>query len=353
MKQKVLVAMSGGVDSSVAAYLLKEQGYEIAGVTMCFGLPSGDSRKPACCGAEAIQDARRVCDLLNMSHVSLDFSDELEKYVIKNFVEAYLRGMTPNPCVECNRYLKFQILLDKARSLGFDYLATGHYAELISEAGNPLIKKPRDLAKDQTYFLYGIPRQNLQNVLFPLGSHLKTEVREIARKAKLPVAEKPQSQDICFVTNRDYESLVRNRIGNSIRPGPVVNLEGEKLGEHQGITGYTIGQRERLGIQSTEPRYVIRIDAKENKIVVGKKEDLLCHEFTVTQLNWLIDNVPENLAVKIRSGHSATPCRVKISGDQTTVYLEKPQEAVTPGQSAVFYHGDILAGGGIIQGVLN
>jgi len=272
MKKKALVAMSGGVDSSVAALLLKQNGYDVVGITMCLGVAEGsDSEAARCCGASAIEDARRVCGRLGISHYVLDYSAHLDEKVIRKFVAEYRRGRTPNPCIDCNRYLKFGNLLAVAHSTGFDFLATGHYAEIGREGEEYFLKRPRDRVKDQTYFLYPIVREDLPSILFPLAPFTKEEVRSMAQTAGLPVAEKAESQDICFVTQKSYRNFVQEK-GLEGKPGLIVDMEGKRLGEHKGLPFYTIGQRSGLGISSPFPLYVVSLDVSTNIVVVGEKK---------------------------------------------------------------------------------
>jgi tRNA-specific 2-thiouridylase len=345
--KKVLVAMSGGVDSSVAAYLLKEQGYEIAGVTMCLGVKREDAA--ACCGAEAINDARRVCDVIGIGHYVLDFSKEFDKDVVGYFIDEYAKGRTPNPCVNCNKYLKFGQLLAYAKSLGFDYLATGHYAKIISASGGNdfVLKKPKDRKKDQTYFLYCIKKEDLGKIIFPLADYTKEEVRAIAKKAKLSVAEKKESQDICFIPEGDYAAYLRYKI--KLVPGDIVNLNGKVMGKHKGVVAYTIGQRQGLGISHKTPLYVIGIDVKNNRVVVGGKQDLLSSGLIADNVNLLVDRLPTAAAAKIRYSFKETMC--DVFGENGIIKINFPhyQEAVTPGQSVVLYDGDIVLGGGVIR----
>jgi len=352
MKKKVLVAMSGGVDSSVTAFLLKQAGYEVAGVTMCLGIRQGDDKKPRCCGAQAIEDARRVCQKLKIPHYVMDFSQELEDRVVNNFVSEYLKGRTPNPCIDCNRYIKFGTLFKKAISLGFDFLATGHYAKIKQNGKGYFLKIPKDKIKDQTYFLYPIKNGLLKSILFPLAELKKDEVRAIARRRNLPVAEKPQSQDICFVPQSDCKRFLLSKIKKP-KPGPILNLNGDILGEHRGIAFYTIGQREGLGISFKIPLYVISIDANKNQIVVGKKSDLKTGGLIAGNLNLLVRNLPQEISVKIRYGHKKARCRVFLKGNKAKVVFKQKQEAVTPGQSTVFYKNDVVLGGGVIEAGLN
>jgi len=351
MKNKVLVAMSGGVDSSVSAFLLKEEGYEVIGVTMCLGITPDEDTPVKCCGRQAIQDAKKVCDKLNIPHYVLNFSRELEETVIKNFVEEYLRGRTPNPCIECNRSLKFDKLLKSTLSFGCDFLATGHYARIEKYDDNFLLKKPKDTAKDQTYFLYTIKKESLKFIKFPLADLYKDEVRSIAKKIELPVANKPQSQDICFIPGKDYRKFLISRIGD-IKSGDIVDLKGNILGKHKGIIFYTIGQREGIGISAKKPFYVVSIDATKNQIIVGTKEDLNTKELIAGNLNFIVDEIPEKATAKIRYSRRESECNLVLNNDKCRVIFKEGQEAITPGQSIIFYKNDIVLGGGIIEEVL-
>ena len=350
-RMKVLVAMSGGVDSSVAAVLLKEKGYDLAGVTMCLGIAEDGAGEAKCCGADAVGDARRVCDAIGIPHYVLDFAAAMEEKVIGRFIAEYRRGRTPNPCVDCNAHLKFGLLLDQARAMGFDYLATGHYALLASDSHGLQMKKPVDRRKDQTYFLYPIGRAALDAVLFPLGALTKEDVRRIAAEAGLPVAGKAESQDICFVGRKDLPSFFERR-GCEAAPGEIVDRAGHVLGTHRGIVYYTIGQRGGLGISHPTPLYVLEIDAAANRIVVGGKDDLRSCGLVAASLVCLQDRWPERAAAKIRYRKREVDCRLETKDDKLLVLFDEQQEAVTPGQSVVIYEGDTVVGGGIIQGAI-
>jgi len=354
MAKKVLAAMSGGVDSSVAVYLLKEQGYDVAGATMCMGVKTTEDEGAKCCGPEAIYDAKKVCRKLGIPHHVMDFAGALEEKVIKKFIDAYLSGNTPNPCIDCNKYLKFEILLKKALVMGFDYLATGHYACIKSENGKYFLTKSKDPQKDQTYFLYAIDRNNFKNILFPLCQYKKSEVKDLAKKLGLSVADKEESQDICFVAKKDYPAFIIKRTGGrNIDPGSIIDMHDNIIGKHKGFPFYTIGQRKGLGISNAEPLYVVSINAEKNQIVAGTKSDLRSKALIAGSLNFLIEEIPEeNLSAKIRYNHKAAKCVLKLFDDKCIVEFDQFQEAITPGQSVVFYSDDVVVGGGIIEKAL-
>jgi len=334
------VAMSGGVDSSVAAALLKKQGYEVIGITMCFGL-------------KGIEDARRVAHKLDIKHYTLNMQRVLNQRVIKNFCREYQLGKTPNPCVRCNQYVKFGALLKKARSLGAKYLATGHYAR-IKKASSYLLRKARDLKKDQSYFLYRLGQHQLKHILFPLGNYTKEEVRSKASEFSLAVADKLASQEICFLRDTDYRDFLKNQ-GIKIKSGLVLDKEGNILGRHKGIAFYTIGQREGLGIAKGYPLYVTKIEPRTNRIFVGTKKDALKSEFLVKEAHFIPKIIKKKVAlkVKIRYNHKEMPADVLFENKKIKVCFKKPQFAITPGQSAVFYDKDVVVGGGVIERVLD
>lgn len=359
MRKRTVVAMSGGVDSSVAAALLQKQGYEVIGITMCFNLSEDARRKPACCGLQGIEDARRVAQKLGIKHYVLNMQKDLENYVIKDFIQEYSSGRTPNPCVRCNQYLKFNFLLKKAILLGADFLATGHYARIEKSRKSKvtsqkfILKKARDENKDQSYFLYRLGQRQLRRVLFPLGDYTKEKVRQLARAWDLRVAKKPASQEICFLPDADYRQFLKKRKDNLSSPGLVVDSQGHILGRHQGIAFYTIGQRQGLGIAVGEPLYIIRIDPQQNCLTVGKKEEVYQRKFLVKEPHFVGQPPKKKIAclVRIRYNHKEAKAEIIPQQDRVKVCFQKPQFALTPGQSAVFYQGEIILGGGIIDQV--
>jgi len=361
MKKRVVVAMSGGVDSSVAALLLKKSGYEVMGLTICFNLKGSKTKKPRCCTLEGIEDARRVAHKLGLKHYVLNMQKALEDKVIKDFCWEYQKGRTPNPCIRCNQYIKFEALLNKALSLDASFLATGHYARIRrarGAAGRPneyLLEKAKDRHKDQSYFLYRLNQRQLRQILFPLGNYSKAEVRRIAQKHRLPVAQKAESQEICFLPRGDFRPFLLEKIEGQIKPGAVVDLEGAVLGQHKGIALYTVGQREGLGIAMGYPAYIVRIEARSNRIVLGRREDACERLFLVKEPHFIIKPSKKKIAlkVKIRYNHREASAEILLKGKKIRVLCKEPQFAVTPGQSAVFYEKDAVIGGGIIERVLD
>jgi len=356
--KKVMVGMSGGVDSSVAAALLLEKGYDVIGVTMHMWddptLEEEDVREDACCSLSAVDDARRVADKLKIPHYVLNFKDIFKKTIVDYFIEEYLKGRTPNPCIACNKFIKFGIFIEKALSMNVDYVATGHYAriEYDDSRNRYLLKKAVTKTKDQSYVLYNITKENISRVLFPIGDYDKDEVRNLARKYELPVATKPDSQEICFIQDNDYARFIKRISQATIKPGYFVDTKGNILGKHEGIINYTVGQRKGLGISFGKPMYVVRIDSKSNQVVLGDVDDLFSRELIAEDVNYLsIDALEEPLKVnaKIRYSAKESPATIYPMEDgKVKVIFEQPQRAITPGQSIVFYDGDIVVGGGII-----
>ncbi len=343
--------MSGGVDSSVAAALLKEQGYEVVGVTLqLWPRDTGGG----CCGLDAIEDARRVACRLNIPHYVMDVRRAFEENVIEDFCAEYARGRTPNPCVVCNNAIKWGTLLDRARELNAEAVATGHYARLERDANGVLMmKKGRDAAKDQSYFLCRLTREQLAHALFPVGNLTKRQVREKAAALGLPVAHRPESQEICFVPDDDYAAFLAERPGTTGTPGPIIDKDGHVLGEHKGITSYTVGQRKGLGLAAGTPLYVTGIDAATNTVTVGGREDTFSPGLLAGRLNWLLPEpliFPLEAEVKVRSRAVTVRGRIEAADESTVrVTFAEPQMAVTPGQTIAFYRDDTIIGGGVIE----
>lgn len=349
--------MSGGVDSAVAAAILVKQGHEVIGATMCFSLPEtvDEKKKPSCCGISGIEDARKTARILGIKHYVFGMGGELEEKVIKNFCAEYLAGRTPNPCVRCNQFLKFNLLFKKAKELSCDYLATGHYVRLVYNGlkRQYLFKKAKDTKKDQSYFLYAIKKEILPHLLFPLGGYTKEETRILARKFNLPVSNKPGSQEICFIPNDDYRGFIIERLGAKITPGPLLHIDGRVLGKHQGIPFYTIGQRKALGGGNKAPLYVVKIDSAQNAIILAGDKHVYAKALIADNLNFLTSFSLEKIiaiSVKIRYNQQDVKSRlIPINKESVRVEFSLPQRAVTPGQSVVFYSKSTVLGGGIIR----
>ena len=348
--------MSGGVDSSVAAALLKERGCEVIGMTMQvwdysgFTAEHGD-RFGTCCSLDDVYDARRVAEYLNIPFYVVNFEQQFTEQVIKRFCDDYFSGRTPNPCVLCNQILKFETLLRRARELQADYLATGHYARIAHEDGRYALYKGRDRNKDQSYFLFTLTQEQMRHVRFPLGDMGKDEVRQHAARLGLRVAEKAESQDICFVPDGDYVRFLEEQRGTGVMNGDIVYIDGQVLGRHQGTYRYTIGQRRGLGLSWPQPLYVVAIDAANRQVVVGEKRHLAVAGCLVENVNWMISvpGQPLDAACRIRYRHREVPARITVRDDDSVqVDFQEPQNGVTPGQAAVFYQGDQVLGGGWI-----
>ena len=350
--------MSGGVDSSVTAALLKKEGCEVIGVTMQLW-PSTESAAEAerfggCCGLEAVTEAKTVAYRLGIPHYAMNFKPIFARKVIADFCREYSLGRTPNPCIRCNQYVKFDALLKKAKGLGADFVATGHYARIEYDKGSGryLLKRGIDLKKDQSYVLYMMTQHQLRDILMPLGHLTKEEVRQIAQKLGLSVANKAESQDICFIPDDNYPRFFEQYMPGAAKPGPILDKRGNALGEHRGILFYTIGQRRGLAISAPEPLYVVAIDGENNAIIVGSKEDTYQDELIATEVNWIAIEPPSQpikAKVKVRYLHPGAEATVApLAEDKVQVKFEEPQMALTPGQAVVFYNGDSVIGGGTI-----
>ena len=352
--KKVLIAMSGGVDSSAAAFLMQQQGWDCVGATMTLyrNEDIGLSGSRTCCSLEDVEDARSVAYKLNMPYYVFNFSDEFRCQVMDRFAEAYEQGRTPNPCIDCNRYLKFRRLYDRAALMGCDAIATGHYARIERENGRYLLKKAVDLSKDQSYVLYMLTQEQLAHTQFPLGTLHKAEARALVERQGFFNARKPDSQDICFVPNGDYAAFIRQHTGKEDVPGDFVDEAGRGLGRHRGITHYTIGQRKGLGVSSNEPLYVKAIDPEKNQVILSGNDALFSRKLTAGAFNWIAWDVPPRqfrCSAKARYRHPEQPCQVTLREDGTAeVLFDQPQRAITPGQAVVLYDGDTVLGGGTI-----
>ena len=354
VKTRVVVGMSGGVDSSAAAALLLEQGYDVVGITLKLWPQDCVNRaEDKCCGPQAVMDARNVSHKLGIPYYLVDEAADFQKQVINYFAEEYKAGRTPNPCVMCNEKLKFGTLINRARQLGAEYIATGHFARVEKNSdGRMLLKRGRDARKDQSYFLFSLKQEQLARTLFPLGELTKTDTRGVARQNELKTADKEESMEICFVPDKDYGRFLQQADLVRKHRGEIVNLHGQVLGQHEGIEFYTIGQRKGLGLSSAKPLYVIELDAVNNRVVVGDESALDRDQFFVERCNWIPYETPsESLEVtaKIRYNHPGTPANIiPQSNGRAEVKLHIPQRAITPGQACVFYQGDLVVGGGWI-----
>ncbi len=347
--KRVMIGMSGGVDSSVAALLLKNESYEVIGATL--ELFAGSS----CCNIDTYIDAKNVCNQLGIPHFTFNYKDEFREHVINDFISCYANCKTPNPCIECNKYMKFGFMYEKAKELGCNYIATGHYAktEYSEKYGRWILKKSKSLKKDQSYVLWNIPKELIEHVLFPLADYEeKEEIRKIARDNNLKVANKPDSEDICFVPDGNYKKFLENN--SNIKPleGNIVDIKENILGKHTGLYNYTIGQRKGLGISNPVPLFVVGFNRKKNEVIVGEEKDLYKSEIEVDEINLiLVDEIKDWMDVEVKTRYSSKVAKAKIKQEDNKIKVkfEEPQRAVTPGQSAVFYIDDIVLGGGKIQ----
>ncbi|HEY8348303.1 MAG TPA: tRNA 2-thiouridine(34) synthase MnmA [Clostridia bacterium] len=357
-KGKVMLGMSGGVDSSVAAAILKEQGYEVIGVTMQIWPDMDEDRRQTeggCCSLSAVDDARRVANRLGINYYVLNFKDVFQRKVIDYFTNEYLAGRTPNPCIACNRFVKFEALLAKAVSMGIDYVATGHYARIAYDdaSGRYLLKKSVTAEKDQTYVLYTMTQYQLERTLFPIGEYKKDQVRALAREYGLPVASKPDSQEICFVEDNDYGRFITENTDAEINPGYFIDRDGNILGRHRGIIHYTIGQRKGLGVSFGKPMYVVDIRPEDNTVVLGGADDVFSGGLIASDPNFIsMDKLNDEMRVtaKIRYSAKEAPAIIRpLDVNRVEVTFDEPQRAITPGQAVVFYDGDTVVGGAVID----
>ncbi|GAH95235.1 unnamed protein product [marine sediment metagenome] len=348
-QKRVAVAMSGGVDSSMAAALLKEADYAVIGVTMQIW-PSDKQAFGGCCGLEAVEDAKRVAYKLGIPHYVMNLRDIFAQRVIADFCREYSLGRTPNPCIRCNQYIKFDALMERTRELDADFIATGHYARIEQSPNGYHLLKAVDQTKDQSYFLYTLGQKELQHLLLPIGNLHKVEVRRLAAELGLPTATRRDSQDICFIPDNDYRSFIAKYI--PLKSGDIIDTEGKVLGRHKGLALYTVGQHQGLGLASNERLYVLRLDTPSNRLVVGTEDELLGNMLFASKLNWISGEAPRepvNIKAKVRYRSLEVTAKLYLRDGVAEVHFNQPQRAITPGQAVVFYQGDAVLGGGIIE----
>ena len=353
---RIVVAMSGGVDSSVAAALLSEQGHDVIGLSMqLYDQREGESGYGSCCSLDDLHDAGRVARGLNIPHYIMNFEREFARTVVADFVDEYVSGRTPIPCSHCNSDLKFSTLLERSQGFGADVVATGHYARISidPQTGRSVLRRAHDTSKDQSYFLFSLSQDQLSRAMFPVGNLIKDEVRDIARRLGLPVAEKPDSQEICFVPDGDYAAFVERRSSAPLPPGEIVNQAGDVLGRHGGVHRFTVGQRKGLGIAAAERLYVLELRPVEQRVVVGPRPELERTNLTASRVNWIsgvLPGEPIRVTAQIRHRHEPAPATVRVAGTQSaSVDFDHPVVAITPGQAVVFYQDDVVVGGGWID----
>ena len=356
-KKKVVVGMSGGVDSSVAAWLLKKQGYDVIGVTMQIWQDEEEEAQQengGCCGLSAVDDARRVAWDLGIPYYVMNFKQEFKEHVMDYFVDEYIHGRTPNPCIACNRYVKWESLLKRSLDIGADYIATGHYAQIeYLPNGRYALKKSATAAKDQTYALYNLTQEQLSHTLMPVGAYTKDQIRQMAEEIGLQVANKPDSQEICFIPDHDYAKFIEENTDRNVESGNFVDMDGNIIGQHEGITHYTVGQRKGLNLAMGHPVFVVAIRPDTNEVVIGEAGDVFTDSLICDRVNWMaVDGLHgEEMQVmaKIRYSHKGAPCVIRETGDgRVECRFAEQVRAVTPGQAVVFYDGDYVVGGGTI-----
>jgi len=354
MPQRVVVAMSGGVDSSVAAALLKQSGYDVIGMMMRLWSEPGTENENRCCTPDSLAQARRVAAILDIPFYAIDAQSIFHETIVKNFISGYAQGITPNPCLICNREIRWSFLLHHALNIGAEFMATGHYVRLTKAAGGGFeLRKANDERKDQSYVLHVLRQEQLRHALFPLGNYTKPQIRQLAQTFKLPIAERPDSQDLCFLGNEDYRRFLRRNAPQTQIHGPIRDLQGNLLGEHTGLANYTIGQRKGLGAASPTPLYVIRKDVSTNTLIVGKREELGRKVLYAGHVNWISTPPdPKAFRAEVKIRYKAAPAWANVAirtDDKVIVEFDEPLRDITPGQAAVFYMNDLVLGGGIIE----